>query len=96
MMRSLCRPRTAKRKLVSDALSSRSLRPPSTLTCWQSAALTEPTTVLYDPAAQFVHSVAPMAALAYVPPAHSMHAAALVAAGVALALPASHCDEEVG
>ena len=63
---------------------------------WQSAALAEPTTVLYDPAAQLVHSVAPMAALAYVPLAHSMHAAALVAAGVALALPASHCDEEVG
>ena len=63
---------------------------------WQSPALTEPTTVLYDPAAQSTHRVAPMAALAYVPLAHSVHAAALVAAGVALALPASHCDEEVG
>ena len=63
---------------------------------WQSPALTEPTTVLYDPAAQSTHRVAPMAALAYVPLGHSVHAAALVAAGVALTLPASHCDEEVG
>jgi hypothetical protein len=37
-----------------------------------------------------------MAALAYVPLGHVMQTAALIAAGVALALPASHCNEEVG
>ena len=63
---------------------------------WQLSALAEPTTVLYVPAAHSTHSVAPMAGLEYVPLAHSVQAAALVAAGVSLALPASHCDEEIG
>jgi hypothetical protein len=67
--------------------------PPPTLTCWQSATLTEPTTVLYDPAAHPSHSTAPMAALAYVPLGHSVQAVALVPAGVELAFPASHCNE---
>jgi hypothetical protein len=71
------------------------LRALSSLTCWQSAALAEPATVLNDPAAHSTHSTAPMVALAYVPLWHVVHAAALVAAGVALALPASHCNEEV-
>jgi hypothetical protein len=51
--------------------------------------------VLYDPDGQSMHPTAPIAALAYVPLGHVVHVAALVAAGVALALPASHCDEEV-
>jgi hypothetical protein len=36
-----------------------------------------------------------MAALACVPLEHVVQTAALVAAGIALALPASHCDEEL-
>ena len=41
------------------------------------------------------HLVLPVSSVAKLDE-HSMHAAALAAAGVALALPASHCDEEVG
>jgi hypothetical protein len=52
-------------------------------------------TVLYDPAAQLVQAAAPVVPL-YLPATHSVHAAALIAAGVALALPASHCDEVLG
>jgi hypothetical protein len=50
---------------------------------------------LYFPGKQSTQPVAPMAALVYVPLVHSVHAAALVAPGVALALLASHCDMEV-
>jgi hypothetical protein len=68
---------------------------PPHLTCWQSATLAEPSAMLYDPAAQLVQAATPVVPL-NLPAAHSLHAAALVAAGVALALPASHCDEEGG
>ena len=50
--------------------------------------------MLYDPATQLVQAAAP--ASLNKPATHSSHAAALVAAGVALALPASHCDEVLG
>ena len=84
------------RKFVNETSLCARFALPSILTCWQSAALTEPTTVLYDPAAHPTHSVAPMAALAYVPLGHAVQTATLVAAGVALALPASQCNEGVG
>jgi hypothetical protein len=58
-------------------------------------ALTEPTAALYDPAVQFEQAATPAVSL-NLPATHSSHAVALVAAGVALALPASHCNEEVG
>jgi hypothetical protein len=51
--------------------------------------------VLYDPATQLVQAATPVVSL-NLPATHSVHAAALVAAGVALALPAAHCDEVLG
>jgi hypothetical protein len=60
------------------------------LTCEQLAARV----LLYDPAGQFMQAAPPAESL-NLPATHSVHAAALVAAGVPLALPASHCDEEV-
>ena len=51
--------------------------------------------LLYEPAAQFAQAAAPVVS-PNLPATHSSHAAALVAAGLALALPASHCDKEVG
>jgi hypothetical protein len=64
---------------------------PSNLTCSQLAA----PTVLYDPATHSPQVSVPAVPL-YFPATHSSHAPALVAAGDALAFPASHCDEEVG
>jgi hypothetical protein len=52
--------------------SSLSLRLDPTLTCWQSAALSEPTTVLYDPAAQLAQAATPLVAL-NLPATHSSH-----------------------
>jgi hypothetical protein len=65
--------------------------PSPNLTCWQLAA----PTVLYDPAVQLVQATTPAVSL-YLPATHSSHAAALVAAGLSLALPASHCNEGAG
>jgi hypothetical protein len=51
---------------------------------------------MYDPAAQFVQAATPVVSL-NLPATHSTHAAALDAARVALAMPASPCtEEEVG